>query len=272
MAGQIFGGAPAKAPTTPPPPAPPPVKPPAPAPTPTPIKTAKPTPAFGQEAVLNGKPVQWGGKNYGWQSPESFSTLAAPTPSALDASFMGPGGDPAGSGAGQAQRLSQDVRPAALRDTISFAEGTAHEDGTPNYQMRYGDPKFSEGSLDTDAPHPLTPRPSPWGGSKGSNASGAYQFLDSTWSEMHGGSNLPMTPENQNAAMDRLIEQRTDYDYNVPFEDQIHTLSGQWASFPGKDGVSAYGQPVKDPQVLIDHYYDRLGIRQDAERRRVYGY
>lgn len=31
--------------------------------------------AFGQQAVLNGKPVMWGGDNYGWQSPESFAAL-----------------------------------------------------------------------------------------------------------------------------------------------------------------------------------------------------
>lgn len=36
------------------------------------------TRAFGTEAVLNGKPVKWGGKDHGWQSPESFATIKPP--------------------------------------------------------------------------------------------------------------------------------------------------------------------------------------------------
>ena len=36
------------------------------------------TRAFGTEAVLNGKPVMWGGKSYGWQSPQSFNTIQSP--------------------------------------------------------------------------------------------------------------------------------------------------------------------------------------------------
>ena len=34
---------------------------------------------FGSEATLHGKPVRWGGNNYGWQSPESFATLTPPS-------------------------------------------------------------------------------------------------------------------------------------------------------------------------------------------------
>lgn len=30
---------------------------------------------FGTEAVLGGKPVMWGGDDYGWQSPESFKNI-----------------------------------------------------------------------------------------------------------------------------------------------------------------------------------------------------
>lgn len=35
---------------------------------------------FGSDAVLNGKPGKWGGDNYGWQSPDSFSTIPKPSP------------------------------------------------------------------------------------------------------------------------------------------------------------------------------------------------
>jgi len=31
--------------------------------------------AFGTEAVLKGSPVKWGGKDYGWQSPEGFNSI-----------------------------------------------------------------------------------------------------------------------------------------------------------------------------------------------------
>ena len=34
--------------------------------------------AFGTKAVLDGKPVMWGGSSYGWQSPESFNTIQSP--------------------------------------------------------------------------------------------------------------------------------------------------------------------------------------------------
>ena len=37
------------------------------------------TRAFGTEAVLNNKPVKWGGMDYGWQSPESFSKINPPS-------------------------------------------------------------------------------------------------------------------------------------------------------------------------------------------------
>jgi muramidase (phage lysozyme) len=195
------------------------------------------------------------------------SVAAPPKPPAMP---MGPGGHVSGSGLGQARHISQDQRPVAVRDTISYAEGTTDAAGYPNYKMRYGDSKGSAGTLDTSAPHPLTPRPSPWGGSRGSNASGAYQHLDSTWKEMNDGVNVPMTPEAQDAATDRLIRERTDYDYNQPFGDQIHTLSGQWASFPNKQGVSRYGQPVHSPEELTGVYNDRLGIREEEERLRIY--
>ena len=80
-------------------------------------------------------------------------------------------------------------------------EGTwDKENNRPGYGYRYGDARDSGGSLDITKPHPITPRPSPWGGSKGSNASGAHQWLDNTWSEMHDGQNVVMSPENQDKA------------------------------------------------------------------------
>ena len=39
---------------------------------------------FGTDAVLGGKSVKWGGKDYGWQSPESFGSLTPPKPQTAD--------------------------------------------------------------------------------------------------------------------------------------------------------------------------------------------
>jgi hypothetical protein len=47
-------------------------------PTASPVAPQAPQRRFGDKAVLNGKPVRWGGKNYGWQSPESFATISRP--------------------------------------------------------------------------------------------------------------------------------------------------------------------------------------------------
>ena len=147
----------------------------------------------------------------------------------------------------------------ALRDTISFAEGTWNEkNNRPGYGYRFGDAPGSGGTLDITAPHPIEARPSPWGGSRGSNASGAYQFLDSTWSEMNDGTNAVMSPANQDRALHRLLSDRVGYNFNQPFSDQVHSLAPTWASFPNEQGRSNYNQPVKSADYLNNHYQQRL--------------
>ena len=153
----------------------------------------------------------------------------------------------------------------AVRDTISFAEGTwDSENNMPGYTYRFGDARDSGGTLDITAPHPIQARPSPWGGSRGSNASGAFQYLDSTWSEMHDGENVVMSPANQDRALHRTLTERVGYNFDQPFSDQVHTLAPTWASFPNKQGVSNYGQPVKDADMLNQRYLERLKFHQDA--------
>lgn len=152
----------------------------------------------------------------------------------------------------------------ALRDTISFAEGTWDADNNrPGYSYRYGDEPGSGGSLDITKPHPLDARPSPWGGSRGSNASGAYQYLDSTWSEMNGGNNAVMSPRNQDLTLHRTLTDRIGYDYDRPFNEQIHSLAPTWASFPTASGNSYHGQPVKDASVLNERYQSRLDFHRN---------
>ena len=155
----------------------------------------------------------------------------------------------------------------ALRDTISFAEGTwDKENNRPGYSYRFGDAQGSGGTLDITAPHPITARPSPWGGSRGSNASGAFQYLDSTWSEMHDGENVVMSPANQDKALHRTLTERLGYNFDQPFSDQVPTLSGTWASFPNERGVSQYGQPVKSADMLTNHYQQRLEHHRNSSQ------
>lgn len=158
----------------------------------------------------------------------------------------------------------------ALRDTISFAEGTWDDkNNRPGYAYRFGDAPGSGGSLDITAPHPIEARPSPWGGSRGSNASGAYQYLDSTWSEMHDGQNLVMSPANQDRALHRTLTERVGYNFDQPFSSQVHTLAPTWASFPNADGNSNYNQPVKSADFLNNHYQQRLNFHRSQSTPQI---
>lgn len=250
MAGQVFGGG---APKTKPVPAP------------------KPVRAVGQDAVLNGKPVKWGGDDYGWQSPQSFSKINQPQSPAPTPSYQGPGGDPSGSGRGQAQQNPAPIDPrmGAATDTISMAEGTWDEDANSvDYTMRFGDRK-GEGSLDLSAPHPEDVRTSIYGSGRRSNASGGFQFLDSTWKELNGGVNAVMSPHNQDRAAGELLLQ-TGFDPSGDFSTEISKAAGKWASLPNLQGKSHYNQPVKKREDLTAFYNDRLASRELDNRMRVY--
>ena len=153
----------------------------------------------------------------------------------------------------------------ATLDTLSWAEGTWNDESqSPNYNMRFGDARNSEGSLDTAAPHPRDVISSPWGGSRGSNASGAYQFLDNTWEETNNGVNAVMSPTNQDNAASTLIDQ-TGWDDSKGFREQAPLLSGRWASIPNENGVSNYNQPVKDIDSLDSFYQSRLAAHSIPE-------
>ena len=85
----------------------------------------------------------------------------------------------------------------AVRDTISFAEGTWDADNNrPGYSYRYGDARNSGGTLDITQPHPIEARPDHLGVVVlDLMHHGAYQYLDSTWSEMNDGQNAVMSPD-----------------------------------------------------------------------------
>ena len=185
-------------------------------------------------------------------------------PKTIEPGVYGPGGSPTGSGVGQAQQILSDIDPGlnATRETIFLAEGTWDPvSQSPDYSMRFGD-QPGAGTLDITQPHPMDTRGSGYGSSYASNASGAYQFMAGgsapTWQEMNNGSNAVMSPSNQDAAAERLISERTNYDTDEPFRDQAHELSGQWASIPNRSGRSSYGQPVKDLDNLSAFHEDRM--------------
>ena len=104
-----------------------------------------------------------------------------------------------------------------------------------------------------------------------SNASGAFQFKDDTWTEYNNGVNAPMTPENQDLAVGKLITSEG-YDYDRSFAEESFKLSNRWASIPNSSGVSDYGQPTPHSTQELDTFHrQRLQQLEELERMRVYG-
>ena len=147
----------------------------------------------------------------------------------------------------------------ALRDTISFAEGTfSWTTGKPDYTIRFGEHPKRGGSLDLTKPHPIYARAN---GYYVSNASGAFQFMSPTWIAMWG-YNAPMTPDNQDTAFFKLVR-TTGYSFNYSFRAQYYLLSSQWASIPTRSGYSYYGQPSKSVHSL-DNFYQKRYVHYDT--------
>lgn len=130
-----------------------------------------------------------------------------------------------------------------------------HAEGTAKYGNPYGI-AFTGAKFDNNRPHPALVRGS--AGGYRSDASGAYQFLSTTWKGIWGGKNLPMTKENQDLAAIKLI-QRRGVDPTKPLSRQaLAKLANEWASLPNMAGVSAYGQPVKRFEELQKIYQQAL--------------
>ena len=148
----------------------------------------------------------------------------------------------------------------ALLDTIARAEGAFDEvTGNPRYDIRFGDSYRGVGSLDITKPHPIYATGSPYSYLR-SNASGAYQFLSTTWIAANGGVNAVMSPENQDKAALFLISQ-TSWQHS---RRNWWALSGQWASIPNYNGYSRYGQPCHSVFFLNNYYNKRLEYHQAA--------
>lgn len=155
----------------------------------------------------------------------------------------------------------------ALRETISWAEGTWNSDtNSINYNTQFGG-----GQFDGSKGHPsqVIHRPG-----VSSSAAGGFQFMPTTWEEANQGKNVPMTPANQDAAADFLISRRG-VDLSKPLEGQIGKLSGEWASIPTHMGTSYYNmdgkpyataggiaQPSKSREEFLKFYRDRIKAQE----------
>ena len=135
---------------------------------------------------------------------------------------------------------------------IRYAEGTA------KYRNPYGT-AFTGAQFDNSRPHPGVVRGR--AGGWRSDASGAYQFLSTTWKGIWGGKNVPMTPENQDYAAIQLMKRRG-VNPDAPITPEaMAKLAPEWASLPTLQGKSYYGQPVKGYADLAKQWNQAIGAR-----------
>lgn len=148
--------------------------------------------------------------------------------------------------------MAINAQQRALLDTISWAEGTWDSKANrPRYDITFG-----YQSADPSKPHPGRVVRS---GRYASDATGAYQFLSTTWKGANGGANVAMTPDNQDRAALQLVRGRG-VDPTKPLDAAaLDKLAPEWASLPTMKGGSYYGQPSKSRQAVLDFYNQRLG-------------
>ncbi|QEY33332.1 hypothetical protein EVJ50_03310 [Synechococcus sp. RSCCF101] len=149
----------------------------------------------------------------------------------------------------------------ALLNTIRYAEGTWLEGSDRGYRILYGGGEFQD-----LARHPervVVRRYS-------SAAAGAYQFLPATWSAAAQKLSLrSFEPQAQDQAALYLVEKRgalAELDRDGLTDGVMARLAPEWASFPTRAGVSAYGQPVKGHRELAAFYDSNL---QELRRNRL---
>lgn len=153
-------------------------------------------------------------------------------------------------------------RTMALLETIAFAEGTWDwSKGEIDFSMRFSD-RLGYGTLDVTKPHPRQVRGSRYSYYR-SDASGAFQFLSTTWAGLFGGHNMTMTPNNQMEGAIRLARS-VGYRFDLGFYNQAWRLAPIWASIPTRHGYSFYGQPSKSLSSLNRFYEARLKVHQQS--------
>jgi muramidase (phage lysozyme) len=167
---------------------------------------------------------------------------ASPRP-AVAAAQRQPGGGPYG--------ITPERR--ALLNTIRFAEGTWVGGSQVGYQVLYGGDRFDDLSR-----HPAIVVRRRYA----SAAAGAYQFLPTTWDQAASELQLrDFRPASQDQAALHLVHERgalQRFDRHGLTAEVLAQLAPEWASLPTLDGVSHYGQPVKDRSELQRFYQREL--------------
>lgn len=141
----------------------------------------------------------------------------------------------------------------ALLNTIRFAEGTWIGGSQEGYQVLYGGDRFNDLSRHPDI---VVRR------RYASAAAGAYQFLPTTWDQAASELQLrDFRPASQDQAALHLVHERgalQRFDRHGLTAEVLARLAPEWASLPTLDGVSHYGQPVKDRSELQSFYQREL--------------
>ncbi|MEB3201133.1 MAG: glycoside hydrolase family 104 protein [Synechococcaceae cyanobacterium] len=165
----------------------------------------------------------------------------------------------------QAVPAHYDLTPErrALLNTIRYAEGTWIGGRPEGYRVLYGGGRFR--SLERHPEITIQKRYS-------SAAAGAYQFLPSTWHQTARQLGLPdFGPASQDQAALHLVQRRgalARFDREGLSPAVLARLSPEWASLPGLDGASAYGQPVKSVDEL-QAFFARDLARQRGDLARL---
>ena len=138
----------------------------------------------------------------------------------------------------------------AFLDTLSFAEGTFGKsnngfDILVNNDPSLGDRIMKGWTSETTIQHGLDAWSVKVNGVN-STASGRYQFIGSTWKEINGNNNAPMTSTNQNNAALKLLRKvlGNDFSFEINNKNEMEQIAnkikGKWDSFNvgGKNSAS----------------------------------
>lgn len=171
--------------------------------------------------------------------PQPAAAVAVTAPAAVVAASTGPYG------------ITPERR--ALLNTIRFAEGTWIGGSPEGYRVLYGGDRFDDLSRHPDI---VVRR------RYASAAAGAYQFLPTTWDQASEELQLrDFRPASQDQAALHLVHERgalQRFDRHGLTAEVLARLAPEWASLPTLDGVSHYGQPVKDRSELQRFYEQEL--------------
>ncbi|MDM7954528.1 MAG: glycoside hydrolase family 104 protein [Cyanobium sp. CZS 25K] len=144
----------------------------------------------------------------------------------------------------------------ALLNTIRYAEGTWIGGSEEGYRVLFGGERFGDLSRHPDM---VVRR------RYASAAAGAYQFLPTTWNRAAADLGLrDFRPASQDQAALHLVHARgalQRFDRQGLTAEVLARLAPEWASLPTLEGVSHYGQPVKDRNEL-QRFYQRELERQ----------